>query len=106
MDKETENKGGVFVNSDYAVDSCGESSNTKETHTMSTNRYDFCCTGSISSDTSTYKVFISNNIEDTLKIYDKTLRFNGYQEDMDGKWYRVNEDGLSVYYFERDKGEI
>ena len=106
--EENENKGRVYVDSDYAVNPCYKSFETKETHTMITNRYDSCDSSLISSDTSIHKTFISHDIKEVLNVYDrdtndKTLRFNGYQEYMDGNWYKVKEDGLSIYYFERGK---
>lgn len=53
------------------------------------------------------RVFISSNFDDLLKVYDKdhndkALLFNGYQNNMNGKWYCSNEDGKMVYYFEKN----
>lgn len=93
--------------STYRYNSCNSGLNTSNPpYTVSTYRYDTCYTGDTSAHP-TGRQFISNNLEDTLKVYDsdstdKTLRFNGYQEDMDGKWYRVIDDGENIYYFEKD----
>ena len=90
MDKETENRSRVFVNTKYHYDTYIDDTQLP------------CDAGD------GHRLYVGNSLQSVLETYDsdtndKTLRFNGYQEDMDGKWYRVMEDGQSIYYFERGK---
>lgn len=54
-----------------------------------------------------YKTYVGNSLESVLETYDsdttdKSLHFNGYKTNMDGKWFRVKDEDMTVYYFERD----